>query len=293
MEEGSTAAAGGEDFPATAGGPGALAAGALAVMDDDGRQLGTLKAAAALESWPATADAVAKAPRSAMTAAHIIQAPAGQDASMQGWIWLAAIAFALLCLMLRQSVDWTPHIGELDLPIPDVINAFTDWFDSIFQPFFRAISFGLDKPMRAIQAVLQWLPWPAVMLLVGVTALRAGGWKLALFAVASLAYLVIVDYWTQSMNTLALVILAVPLSVVIGFALGVLADRVPRAIPRHRGGAGHDADHARFRLSDPAAAALRFGPVVGLIASAIMPSPMVRNTLLGLSGAAGDQGSGQ
>ncbi|HXU59267.1 MAG TPA: glycine/betaine ABC transporter permease, partial [Verrucomicrobiae bacterium] len=140
-----------------------------------------------------------------MTAAHIAEAPAEARRVDTGLlIWLAAIAFALLCLALRQSVDWIgAYPPSWILPIPDVINAFTDWFDSIFQPFFRAISFALDKPMRAIQAVLQWLPWPAVMLLVGVTALRAGGWKLALFAVASLAYLVIVDYWTQSMNTLA------------------------------------------------------------------------------------------
>ena len=36
------------------------------------------------------------------------------------------------------------------------------------------------------------------------------------------------------MNTLALVLLAVPISVVVGFALGVLADRVPQAIPGSR-----------------------------------------------------------
>ena len=199
-------------------------------------------------------------------------------------IWLAAIAFALLCLMLRQSVDWiAAYPANWILPIPDVINAFTDWFDSIFQPFFRAISYGLDKPMRAIQAVLQWLPWPAVMLLVGVTALRAGGWKLALFAVASLAYLVIVDYWTQSMNTLALVILAVPLSVVIGFALGVLADRVPRAIPVIEAALDTMQTMPAFAYLIPLLLLFGFGPVVGLIASAIYAiPPMVRNTLLGL-----------
>jgi len=220
-----------------------------------------------------------------MTAAHIAQAPAEARRVDTGLlIWLAAIAFALLCLMLRQSVDWiAAYPANWVLPIPDVINAFTDWFDSIFQPFFRAISFALDKPMRAIQSVLQWLPWPAVMLLVGVTALRAGGWKLALFAVASLAYLVIVDYWTQSMNTLALVILAVPLSVVVGFALGVLADRVPKAIPVIEAALDTMQTMPAFAYLIPLLLLFGFGPVVGLIASAIYAiPPMVRNTLLGL-----------
>jgi glycine betaine/proline transport system permease protein len=220
-----------------------------------------------------------------MTAANIAQAPAEARRVDTGLLlWLAAIAFALLCLVLRQSVDWiAAYPPGWILPIPDLINAFTDWFDSIFQPFFRAISFGLDKPMRAIQAVLQWLPWPAVMLLVGVTALRAGGWKLALFAVASLAYLVIVDYWTQSMNTLALVILAVPLSVVVGFALGVLADRVPKAIPVIEAALDTMQTMPAFAYLIPLLLLFGFGPVVGLIASAIYAiPPMVRNTLLGL-----------
>jgi glycine betaine/proline transport system permease protein len=220
-----------------------------------------------------------------MTAANIAEVPTEARRVDTGLlIWLAAIAFALLCLALRHSVDWIgAYPPSWILPIPDVINAFTDWFDSIFQPFFRAISFALDKPMRAIQAVLQWLPWPAVMLLVGVTALRAGGWKLALFAVASLAYLVIVDYWTQSMNTLALVILAVPLSVVIGFALGVLADRVPKAIPVIEAALDTMQTMPAFAYLIPLLLLFGFGPVVGLIASAIYAiPPMVRNTLLGL-----------
>src|SRR5215831_537144 len=129
-----------------------------------------------------------------MTAANIARAPVEARRVDNGLLlWLAALAFTFLCLWLRQSIDWiAAYPPAWILPISDLI-----------------ISFALDKPMRGVQAVLQWLPWPAVMVLVGVTALRAGGWKLALFAVASLAYLVIVDYWTQSMNTLALVILAV------------------------------------------------------------------------------------
>ncbi|HEX4571463.1 MAG TPA: ABC transporter permease subunit [Dongiaceae bacterium] len=220
-----------------------------------------------------------------MTAANIARAPVEVRRVDNGLLlWLAALAFTFLCLWLRQSVAWiAAYPPDWLLPIAQLIDTFTDWFDSIFQPFFRAISFALDKPMRGVQAVLQWLPWPAVMVLVGVTALRAGGWKLALFAVASLAYLVIVDYWTQSMNTLALVILAVPLSVVIGFALGVLADRVPRAVPLIEAALDTMQTMPAFAYLIPLLLLFGFGPVVGLIASAIYAiPPMVRNTLLGL-----------
>src|SRR5262249_62266528 len=75
---------------------------------------------------------------------------------------------------------------------------------------------------------LEWLPWPAVMLLVVAVALRVDGLGLALFAFASLTYLLLTGYWPQSMNTLSLVLLAVPISVVIGFGLGTLGHRYPR-----------------------------------------------------------------
>ena len=53
-----------------------------------------------------------------------------------------------------------------------------------------------------------------MMVLVGVIALRAGGRRTRRFALGTLVYLLIADYWHQSMNTLALVLLAVPISVV-------------------------------------------------------------------------------
>jgi len=79
------------------------------------------------------------------------------------------------------------------------------------------------------------------------------------------------------------VILAVPLSVVIGFALGVLADRVPRAIPVIEAALDTMQTMPAFAYLIPLLLLFGFGPVVGLIASAIYAiPPMVRNTLLGL-----------
>src|SRR5262249_61417006 len=103
------------------------------------------------------------------------------------------------------------------------------------------------------------------------------------FSVASLGYFVIVGYWPQSMNTMALVLLAVPLSVVIGFGLGTLSYRLPRA----RGGIevalGLMQTMPAFAYLIPPLLRFGFGPVVGLIASAVYAiPPMLRNTLLGL-----------
>ena len=220
-----------------------------------------------------------------MMAADLAGSPAWIRRLDPGLIaWLAALAFTAVCLAFRDRLPWVGNYpSEWILPIADWIDAATDWFDNLFQPFFRAISFALDRPMRSVQAILQWLPWPAVMLLVGATALRAAGRRLVAFAILALAYLVIVGYWRQSMNTLALVLLAVPLSVVAGFVLGVFAYRVPKAIHVIEAMLDTMQTMPAFAYLIPLLLLFGFGPVVGLIASAIYAiPPMVRNTLLGL-----------
>ncbi len=199
-------------------------------------------------------------------------------------VWLGLLAFAALCYALKDHVGWIASYPDgLVIPLSEWLNVFMEWFVDAFKWLFRAISAVMDVPMTAIQATLQWLPWPATTAIFTAVAYRAGGWKLALFTLISLLYMVATGYWSESMNTLALVGVSVPLSVAIGFGLGILA---------------HKGDWAK-RLVEPLLDLMQtvpafaylipilllfgFGPVVGLIASAIYAAPpMVRNTLLGL-----------
>jgi ABC-type proline/glycine betaine transport system permease subunit len=199
-------------------------------------------------------------------------------------LWLGVFAFVVACLAFAGALPWvTAYSPDWVLPVAGWIDAATDWFVHLFQPIFRGIAWALDGPMRALQAVLQWIPWPATILLVAALALSASGWRLALFSVLALAYLVIVGYWPQSMNTMALVFLAVPLSVIIGFGLGVMAFRLPRARAIIEAALDCMQTMPAFAYLIPLLLLFGFGPVVGLIASAIYAiPPMVRNTLLGL-----------
>src|SRR4029434_9504868 len=86
-------------------------------------------------------------------------------------LWLAALAFIATCLAFRVQLLWLSTCPrDCILPVAGWINAATDWFVTLFQPVFRATSAALDAPMRALQALLQWLPWPATMLIVGRSA---------------------------------------------------------------------------------------------------------------------------
>lgn len=200
------------------------------------------------------------------------------------WPWLGLLLFVALCLALRGAMPWLlVYPKSWIVPLAVWINVVADVLVAILQPLCRGIAAFLELPMRGMRAILQWSPWPVTTTVVAAVALRAGGRRLAAFAVFALLYMVAAGYWRQSMNTLAIVLLAVPASVICGFAIGVLAERRPAL------------RNAIERLLDlmqtvPAFAYLipllllfGFGPAVGLIASAIYAiPPMVRNTMLGL-----------
>lgn len=199
-------------------------------------------------------------------------------------IWLALAAFAALCFVLKGDLRWiVDYPGGWVIPLAAVLNDAMDWFVRNFQQIFRAISAVMDIPMTAVQAVLHWLPWPVTTVFFTVLAHRAGGWKLALFTFLSLLYMVSTGYWFESMNTLALVGVSVPLSVAIGFGLGILANRsaTGRAVVEPLLDLMQTVPAFAYLI--PILLLFGFGPVVGLIASAIYAAPpMVRNTMLGL-----------
>ncbi|RWM27444.1 ABC transporter permease subunit [Mesorhizobium sp.] len=198
--------------------------------------------------------------------------------------WCALAVLTALCLLLKAELPWLVNFPkEWTLPLAAYVNAATDAVVAIIQPAFRALSAMLDAPMRGARLALAWLPWPAAMLAVAVLALKSSGSRLAIFALLALAYILLAGYWPQSMNTLALVLLAVPISIVLGFALGVLGYARPRWRPVLLGALDLMQTVPAFAYLIPLLLLFGFGPVVGLIASAIYATPpMVRNTMLGL-----------
>ena len=124
-----------------------------------------------------------------------------------------------------------------------------DWFTATFKPVFRFISLVLAYPMRWLEGLLHWLPWPATVAVVAIMAYAAKGWELSLFCVIAMAYMLIVGYWDESMSTLALVGISVPMSLALGFAMGLLAYQVPLGPAHHRAAARRHADGADLRLS--------------------------------------------
>jgi glycine betaine/proline transport system permease protein len=199
-------------------------------------------------------------------------------------VWLPIFAFVVLCLSVRGSFPWlTAYPAGWVIPLAPWIDSWSNSVANFVQPVFSGIAWLLSWPMIGVRAALQWIPWPIVMVQVGAIALRAGGARLAVFALAVLGYLLLTDYWSQSMNTLALVLLAVPISAASGFLIGVLAFRVKRTRATVEGALDVMQTMPAFAYLIPLLLLFGFGPVVGLIASAVYAIPfMVKNTILGL-----------
>ena len=169
------------------------------------------------------------------------------------------------------------------MPISDWINFLMEKFVNKFGWFFLNISWVLSWPVTAAQWLLHSLPWVVIIFLVTFTAYLSAGLKLALFTLCSTFYMVLIGYWEESMNTLSLVIISVPMAVSIGFGLGVWGHFSKRAEKIIMPILDIFQTVPTFAYLLPILLLFGFGTVVGLIASVLYSfPPMVRNTILGL-----------
>ena len=100
-----------------------------------------------------------------------------------------------------------------------------DWLNANFHPFFDLVTRLIEAVLGAIELSLLSLPPYAV---IAVAALLAGfliGLRLGVVTAVALAFCFVSGLWAASMQTIALVTVAVAISVAIAFPLGILAAR--------------------------------------------------------------------
>lgn len=199
-------------------------------------------------------------------------------------VWMALAACFVLVPSFNAQAPWLKaYPKELVLPLAPALNQFMTWFVSVFDVFFKAISWLLEWPIMGAQLVLHWLPWPVTICIVATIAHFAAGWRLAAFSVAGMLYMVVVGFWAESMNTMSLVVISVPLAVAIGFLVAAAGFRWPAAERVILPTLDFLQTVPAFAYLIPIIKLFGFGPVTGLITSLLFAFPaMVRNTLLGL-----------
>ncbi len=115
-------------------------------------------------------------------------------------------------------IDWSRVISN-------EINEGVDTITVMWGPAFDLVSDAVLYFLLWIEAIFLWTPWPVVVVGAGLIAWVTVGWKFATFAVVSLLVTGVFGLWQSAMETMALIVVAVLLSIVIGVPIGVVSAR--------------------------------------------------------------------
>ncbi len=144
--------------------------------------------------------------------------------------------------------------------------------------------YGSHKRFR-----ISGLPWVGMAAIAFILGYFLKGWKLALMSGGTFLYVAVFGMWEYTMETMALLMAAVPISIVIGLILGILAYRsksVERALLPIMNIA-QTLPHFAYLV--PVVVFFGIGYQTGVIATIIFAvPPMVRLTMLGLQKVPGE-----
>ncbi|MFI6487515.1 ABC transporter permease [Streptomyces sp. NPDC050564] len=209
-----------------------------------------------------------------------------------GKLALLALAAAVIVPVLNArwaSGTW-PHALTVDLtnPLGKVSTWIIDNRDShpLFLYFFGYISNAVVLSVRAVYLVLLAVGWAGVTAVAALVAWRTAGVRLALGTAAAFLTCGLLGMWVPTMQTLALMVVAVLASVALGTLLGLaagLSDRTYRAL---RPVLDTMQVLPAFAYLLPVVLVFGIGVPAAVLATVVYAAPpMARLTALGLRGA--------
>jgi glycine betaine/proline transport system permease protein len=130
--------------------------------------------------------------------------------TLASWvIWGAEMAF---------PADWGKFIGGY---VDDTVK----WATREGAWLFDGIKLVVLKFLIWLEDIFIWIPWPGILAAVGMIAWKTQGWRLAAFSAGALGLIGLMGLWPSAMETLALIVTSVTLSIAIAVPIGILAAR--------------------------------------------------------------------
>ena len=207
---------------------------------------------------------------------------------------LLAVALALVALK-GVLPDWVMRLPEV------MVLPFADWINAIFaflrddlglmaltRAFADAVEFLLDVTANLLYGKSRWpglgpIPWVVVAGTMAVIGQVLGGWRLALLSGGTFVWIAVMGQWKWAMETLSVIVVAAPLSVLLGLLLGVMAWRWRRAEQVLNPLLNIAQSMPHFAYMIPVVVFIGVGPKAGAIVTIIFSvPPMIRMTMLGL-----------
>jgi glycine betaine/proline transport system permease protein len=167
----------------------------------------------------------------------------------------------------------------LDRWFADAIN----WLTLNYRPTFQSMKVPIEVILGTVNAVLQWLPPVAFIVLVSALAWRLAGRWIALMTALAFVLIGMVGLWQLTMVTLSMVMASVLVCLVLGLPLGILAARSGRFRAALRPVLDVMQTTPAFVYLVPVVMLFSIGTVAGVIATIIFAlPPLIRLTDLGI-----------
>jgi glycine betaine/proline transport system permease protein len=169
------------------------------------------------------------------------------------------------------------------IPLAEWTENGVDWITDNFDGAFDVLDSAIDLIVGSLEYVLLAAPPLLMVAILGVIALLLAGWRVALFTALGLVFVISLDLWTASMETLALVLAATVVALAIGIPIGIIAAKVGAVEAAARPILDIAQTMPAFVYLVPTVVLLGIGAGPALIATVVfaMP-PAVRLTMLGI-----------
>ncbi|KQN97107.1 ABC transporter permease [Paenibacillus sp. Leaf72] len=111
------------------------------------------------------------------------------------------------------------------IPLADWIGALETWLETHLGPLFKLIKVVVGETVGGLNVALDFFPPLVLIILFTAAAWFLGKWRMALFTFVGLLIIDNLGYWSQTMQTLSLVLTSALISVVVGVPVGILCAR--------------------------------------------------------------------
>ena len=123
------------------------------------------------------------------------------------------------------SLKLAPSDYEIYLPIAEWIEKNVKEWLFTQRPLFKKLSAPIETVLNSLDSLFNLIPFPIAILIFIFFAYRTNGLKFSCLTVIGLVFIDLVDLWSESMTTLAMIFTAVIFCIIIGIPLGILSSR--------------------------------------------------------------------
>ena len=123
------------------------------------------------------------------------------------------------------SLKLAPSDYEIYIPIAEWIEKNVKEWLFTQRPLFKKLSAPIETVLNSLDSLFNLIPFPIAILIFIFFAYKTNGLKFSCLTVVGLVFIDLVDLWSESMTTLAMIFTAVIFCIIIGIPLGILSSR--------------------------------------------------------------------